>query len=127
MDLTNIIDDMEYYSVNIEYIRMDVKRQFITKFKIKKQENIDIITNIIERRINVHNCPNYSWRGYYTFGIDKKLLYSVKVEYNALKVLSKYLKPRLIHHLYKYPNGMRFITLKEKYNNYNLSNIQLKN
>ena len=119
--------DIEYYIINVEYIRMDVKRLFITKFKIKEQSDIDIITNIIERRINVHNCPNYSWRGYYTFGVDKKLLYSVKVEYSALKILSKYLKPRIIHHLYKYPNGTRFKTLKKKYNNSNVLNIQLKN
>ena len=93
--------DIEYYVINVKYIRMDVKSQFIMKFQIKEQSDIDIITNILERRINVHNCPNYSWRGYYKFGIDKKLLYSAKVEYNALKVLSKYLKPRIIHHLYK--------------------------
>jgi len=47
--------DIEYYIINVEYIRMDVKRQFIMKFKIKEQSDIDIITNILERRINVHN------------------------------------------------------------------------
>lgn len=117
----------EYYIINVEYIRMDIKRQFIMKFKIKEQADINIVINILELRINVNNCPKYSWRGYYTFGIDKKILYETKVEYNALKVLSKYLKPRLIHHLYKWPNGLRFKTLKKIYNNYNILNMQLKN
>ena len=37
----------EYYIINVEYIRMDIKRQFIMKFKIKEQADINIVINIL--------------------------------------------------------------------------------
>jgi len=48
----------EYYIINVEYIRMDIKRQFIMKFKIKEQADINIVINILvglERILHIWN------------------------------------------------------------------------
>jgi len=95
-----------------EYIKNDVKKLFINQFNITNETDIKIITSVLDRIIARENISSYSLKEYYDYQINRRLVQRTKVEYDVLKVLSKYLKPRIIHHLYKYPNGLRFKKLK---------------
>ena len=83
---------------NSEYIRKDVKKKFMSTFKIDCQDE-QIVENILKRRISV-DFPKYSWRGYATFGIVDSIMYQTKVEFSSLTVLRYHLAPIINPRLY---------------------------
>ena len=106
----------EDISPTTEYIRIDVRNKFINEFNLTDRDDIQLLDNILQ-----HHFPNdkvvcdLSWRGYITFEINKSIMYALKPEFNALKVLRKHLTPIIIHRLYRYPDGLRFCELRDKY------------
>ena len=75
-----------------------------------------ILDNIINKRIpdDIYHCE-FSWRGYLSFEINKSIAHSLRPEFNALKILKKYLTPVIIHRLYRYPDGLRYKALKNRF------------
>jgi hypothetical protein len=99
-----------------EFIRKDVCNKFINIFNITDPKELKILDNIVNHRIrdDKFECE-FSWRGYFSFEIDKSIAHSLKPEFNALKVLRKYLTPLVIHRLYRYPDGLRFNMLRRSF------------
>ena len=98
---------------NSEYICKDVKKKFMSTFKIDSQDE-QIVENILKRRISV-DFPKYSWRGYVTFGLVDSIMYQTKVEFSSLKVLRCHLVPIINHRLYRYPDGLRLKKLRQHF------------
>jgi len=115
----------------VEYMKYDIKKELMDKLNIINETDITIITNIINKRITYINMSSFSLEEYFTFEKRDDLILTTYIEYRTLKTLrkhrafkifNKYLKPRIIHRLYKYPNGLRFNKIK---NNYELFHSKL--
>ena len=106
----------EEISPTSAFIRKDVRSRFISEFNIPDEKDLVLLDNIINKRIpdDIYHCE-FSWRGYLSFEINKSIAHSLRPEFNALKILKKYLTPVIIHRLYRYPDGLRYKALKNRF------------
>lgn len=109
----------EEISPTSAFIRKDVRSRFISEFNITDEKDLVLLDNIINKRIpdniNGSYLSEFSWRGYLSFEVNKSHVRSIRLEFNALKILKKYLTPVIMHRLYRYPDGLRYKALKNRF------------